>query len=193
MNDLGMVSFAAGSAVPAPEARARLDKVAQALLDRPTLKLTVAGTSSLEAERDGFKREQLAERLRAEKRRQQARQGVKGEVKEEVKDDAKDGAIESNDPALLQEVYQRADMPKPRNVIGLAKSLPAAEMEKLLLADIPVSEDAMRALAQQRGVVVKDYLAAKRLPPEQLVLGAAKVLPPDAKWTPRAELNLAMP
>jgi hypothetical protein len=188
-SDMSTVSFAAGSALLAPEARARLDKVAQALLDRPTLKLTVAGTSSLEAERDGFKREQLAERVRAEKRRQQARLGVK----EEVKDDAKDGASETNDPALLKEVYQRADMPKPRNVIGLAKGLPEAEMEKLLLADIPVSEDAMRALAQQRGAVVKDYLAAKRLPPEQLVLGAAKVLPPDAKWTPRAELNLAMP
>jgi hypothetical protein len=185
--DLGTVSFAAGSATLTPEARARLDKVAQALLDRPTLKLTVAGTSSLEAERDGFQREQLAERVRAEKHRQQARLGVK----EEVKDDEKEGA--GNDPALLKEVYRRADIPKPRNVIGLAKGLPEAEMEKLLLADIPVSEDAMRALAQQRGVAVKDYLAAKRLPPEQLVLGTAKVLPPDAKWTPRAELNLAMP
>jgi hypothetical protein len=201
LNDLGMVSFAAGSAALTPEARARLDKVAQALLDRPSLKLTVAGTSSLEAERDGFKREQLAERVRAEKRRQQARLGVKEEVKKEVtedvkddaKQDAKEGASETNDPALLKEVYQRADMPKPRNVIGLAKGLPEAEMEKLLLADIPVSEDTMRALAQQRGVAVKDYLAAKRLPPEQLALGAAKVLPPDAKWTPRAELNLAMP
>jgi hypothetical protein len=192
-SDMSSVSFAAGSATLTPEARARLDKVAQALLDRPTLKLTVAGTSSLEAERDGFKREQLAERVRAEKRRQQAKQGVKEEVTEDVKDDAKEGASVSNDPALLKDVYQRADMPKPRNVIGLAKGLPEAEMEKLLLADIPVSEDAMRALAQQRGVAVKDYLAAKRLPPEQLVLGAAKVLPPDAKWTPRAELNLAMP
>ena len=102
-------------------------------------------------------------------------------------------ASASDYPALLKEVYQRADMPKPRNVIGLARGLPDAEMEKLLLAEIPVSEDAMRALAQQRGVAVKDYLTAKRLPPEQLVLGAAKVLPLEAKWTPRAELNLAMP
>ena len=84
-------------------------------------------------------------------------------------------------------------MPKPRNVIGLAKGLPDAKMEKLLLADIAVSDDAMRELAQQRGAVVRDYLAARKLPPDRLVLGAAKVLPPDANWTPRAELNLAMP
>ncbi|NMM08473.1 DUF748 domain-containing protein [Polaromonas sp.] len=197
----GFVSFTAGSAVLAPEARARLDKVAQALLDRPALKLTVAGTSSLEAERDGVKRERLGELVLAEKRRQQARQGLKEEVKDDMKES--DSAIStpadsagdkaSDYPALLKQVYQRADMPKPRNLIGLARGLPDAEMEKLLLADIPVSEDVMRALAQQRGVAVKDFLTAKRLPPEQLVLGASKVLPPDAKWTPRAELNLAMP
>ena len=194
-SDLSTVSFAAGSALLAPEARARLDTVAQALLDRPALRLTVAGGASLEAERDGFKRERLGEMLRAEKRRQQDRQGLKEEVKEEVRDDMKEAvsASASDYPALLKEVYQRADMPKPRNVIGLARGLPDAEMEKLLLAEIPVSEDAMRALAQQRGVAVKDYLTAKRLPPEQLVLGAAKVLPLEAKWTPRAELNLAMP
>ena len=194
-SDLSTVSFAAGSALLAPEVRARLDTVAQALLDRPALKLTVAGSASLEAERDGFKRERLGEMLRAEKRRQQDRQGLKEEVKEEVRDDMKEAVSASagDYPELLKQVYERADMPKPRNVIGLARGLPDAEMEKLLLAEVPVSEDAMRALAQQRGVAVKDYLTAKRLPPEQLVLGAAKVLPLEAKWTPRAELNLAMP
>jgi hypothetical protein len=96
-------------------------------------------------------------------------------------------------PALLKDVYKRDDMPKPRNLIGLAKDLPVAEMEKLLLADIQVNDSAMRELAVQRGVAVKDYLASRDLPPERLFLGAAKAVPPEAKWTPRAELNLAMP
>ncbi len=130
-------------------------------------------------------------------------------------------------PALLKEVYKRADIPKPRNVIGLAKDLPAAEMEALLLASIPVNEDLMRELALQRGVAVKDYLASKQLPVERLFLGAAKAVAvtspagsagsaagsatstsgaggapapatgapagstTEAKWSPRAELNLA--
>ena len=166
--------------------------MAQALLDRPALKLTVAGTSSLDAERDGFKRARLGERLRAEKRRLTAKPGGKEEVKEGSA--AAHEPVSSGDyPALLKAVYQSADMPKPRNVIGLAKGLPDAEMEKLLLADIAVSDYAMRELAQQRGAVVRDYLAARMLPPDRLVLGAAKVLPPDANWTPLAELNLAMP
>jgi Domain of Unknown Function (DUF748) len=161
--DMSTIAFAAGSATLAPEARAR----------------------------DGYKREQLTERLLAEKRRQQAKAGVKEEIRDDEKQDEKE--VAANDPALLKELYRRADMPKPRNVIGLVKGLPEAEMEQLLLADISVSEEAMRALAQQRGETVKNYLIAKRLPPDQLMLGVAKVLPLDAKWTPRAELNLAMP
>ena len=93
-------------------------------------------------------------------------------------------------PALLKEVYKRADMAKPRNLIGIAKDLPPAEMQALLLANIAVTEDAMRELALQRGVAVKEYLADKQLPPERLFLGAAKPGAIDAKWTPRAELSL---
>ena len=99
-------------------------------------------------------------------------------------------------PALLKEVYKRADMPKPRTglgVISVAKDLPDADMESLLLANLQVGDDAMRALALQRGVAVKDYLISRNLPPERLFLGAAKAAPPDAKWVPRAELNLALP
>lgn len=80
-----------------------------------------------------------------------------------------------------------------RNPIGLAKELPVSAMQSLLLANFKVSEDAMRGLAVQRGVAVKDYLAAQNLLPDRLFPGAAKAVPPEAKWTPRAELNLAMP
>jgi Domain of Unknown Function (DUF748) len=184
-NELSSVSFAAGSTRLAPDAKAGLDKVAKALTDRPALKLTVVGTSNLDAERDGFKRERLDELVRAEKRRVTVKEG--GTTSADIT------ISPAEYPALLKEVYKRADMPKPRNVVGLAKDLPENEMEKLLLADIKVSDDAMRELAVQRGVVVKDYLAAANLPADRLFLGASKTAAPDPKWTPRAELNLASP
>ncbi|MBW8721423.1 MAG: DUF748 domain-containing protein, partial [Polaromonas sp.] len=183
--ELSTVGFNAGSAELGPEAKAGLDKVAKALAERPSLQLTVVGTSSVEAERDGFKRERLDSLVRAEKRR--------ATVKEGGTTSAAISISPAEYPALLKEVYKRADMPKPRNLIGLAKDLPVSEMEKLLLADIQVNDSAMRELAVQRGVAVKDYLASRDLPPERLFLGAAKAIPPEAKWTPRAELNLAMP
>jgi Domain of Unknown Function (DUF748) len=184
-DELSSVSFAAGSAQLGAEAKTGLDKVAKALNDRPALKLTVVGTSSLEAERDGYKRARLDDMVRAEKRRATVKGGGSTQ---DVQADTTVSPAEY--PELLKEVYKRADMPKPRNAIGLAKDLPDAEMEKLLLADIKVTGDAMRELAVQRGVAVKDYLAAARLPTDRLFLGAAKIQAPDAKWTPRAELNL---
>jgi uncharacterized protein involved in outer membrane biogenesis len=180
-DELSIVSFAPGSAQLASEAKADLDKVAKALLERPALKMTVVGTASLEVERDGFKREQLQSLLLAEKRRTHG------------------GATNAVTPAvtpkeyaqLLKAVYKRADFPKPRNLIGLAKDLPAPEMEALLLANLPATDAAMQDLATQRGVVVRDYLASLKLPLERLFLGAAKAVPPEAKWRPRAELSLA--
>ncbi|RYX92367.1 MAG: DUF748 domain-containing protein [Comamonadaceae bacterium] len=183
--ELSMVGFAPGSAALAPEARGGLDRVAKALTDRPALRLTVTGTSSVEAERDGFKRERLAELVRAEKRRETVKGG--GTTSASI-------TVSPNEyPALLKEVYKRADLAKPRNLVGMAKDLPVQDMENLLLADIRVSDDAMRELALRRGVAVKDYLATKGLPPERLFLGAAKTVPPESRWTPRAELNLAAP
>lgn len=86
-----------------------------------------------------------------------------------------------------------SDLPKPRNLIGLTKNQPVPEMEKLLLASIKADDQAMHALAGKRGAAVRDYLALRDLPLERLFLGAVKAEPPEAKWTLRAELNLAMP
>lgn len=111
-------------------------------------------------------------------------------------------------PELLKRLYRRADIPgKPRNAIGFLRDLPVAEMESLLMARIDVDEDAMRRLAVQRGVAVKDYLAGKSLPAERLFLGAARTGAAAAStdaasapagvasaagraWSPGAELNL---
>jgi hypothetical protein len=98
---------------------------------------------------------------------------------------------EAEYPALLKAVYRRADFPKPRNLVGMAKDIPVNEMEALLLAHLAATDDDMRELALQRGVTVWDYLASQKLPLERLFLRAAKAVPPEAKWSPRAELNLS--
>jgi hypothetical protein len=184
--ELSSVVFAPGSSALSAQAIQGLDKVAKALTDRPALAMTVVGTSSLEVEREAVKAERLKTMLLAEKRR---RAVVSGEDAAAVRVlDAAESA------ALLKAVYRRADITKPRNLIGLAKDIPPAEMEALLKANMTVNEDAMRELALQRGVVVKDYLASRQLPAERLFLGAAKAVKPDASaegtWKPHAELSL---
>jgi hypothetical protein len=187
-DELGMVSFAPGTATLGADAKPGLDKVVKALLDRLALKMTVIGTASLEQERDAFKREQLKALVQAEKRRAAL-------LKDEHSSEAarREGAVEvtpTEYPVLLKAVYRRADFPRPRNLVGMLKDIPVNEMEALLLENLTVTQDAMRELAVQRGVTVRDYLAVHQLPLDRLFLGAAKAEPPDAKWNPRAELNL---
>ena len=63
-------------------------------------------------------------------------------------------------PRYLKAAYGEETFPKPRNIIGLAKDLPVAEMEKLMLQFTKVTGDDLRELANRRAQVVKDYLLA---------------------------------
>lgn len=182
-DELSQVAFAPGSAVLDDQGRQRLDAVAKALADRPALQLTVVGHSDLEAERSGYRRTRLDAQVLAEKRRALARSGaaVTGTVV----------VTPAEYPALLKEVYRRADISKPRNLVGLAKDLPVPDMEALLLAAIPVTADALRELAVARGVAVKDHLASRALPESRMFLGAPRLAREGDAWTPQAELKLA--
>jgi len=181
--DMSQVGFAPGSAALGEEGQRQLESVAKALTSRPALQLTVMGHSDLEAERAGFQRARLDAQVQAEKRRQLARSGAA--VPAAVSVSAQEY------PDLLKEVYRRSDVAKPRNLVGIAKDLPVPDMEKLLMAAVPVNDDAMRELAVARAVAVKDFLAARSVPEERLFLGAPRLKSAGDGWKPQAELQLA--
>lgn len=175
--EMSSVAFAPGSATLSPEAQQNLGKVAQALVDRPALKLTVTGTANLEAEREGLQRERLQQLVRAEKRRAQP--------------DSTEPVTADEYPALLKAAYGRANIPKPRNLVGIAKDLTVPEMEALLMANQPATEAMAAELAAQRGHAIQSYLAAQKLPAERLFLAAPKTGRQVPKGAPQAELSLA--
>lgn len=183
-DELGQVAFAPGSAELGAEAKASLDKVIAAMKERPALSMTVVGAASLEVERGAFRRERLNALMLEEKRRSAV---VAGKPANDAS-----AVSEAEKPVLLKAVYRRAQMPKPRNLLGLVKNLPEAEMETLLLTNMEVTEEHMRELAQARAMVVKDYFSRHDMPLERLFLGATKLVSADAKWAPHAELHLAM-
>ncbi|MBV9890074.1 MAG: DUF748 domain-containing protein, partial [Rhizobacter sp.] len=178
------VEFAAGTAVLGDAQREALDKVAKALAERPGLTVTIVGESRLEREADAWKKERLAQLVRAEKRRQAGGAAAAASA-------AGPTVSEAEYAVLLKEVYRRADIVKPKNVLGLAKDLPPAEMEALLLAAMTVDEDAMQQLAIRRGVAVRDYLLGRDIDAERLFLGSPRTASEEASWTPRADLKLA--
>lgn len=179
----GSVAFDLGTPQLTPTARQNLDKIAQAMQERPALNLTVVGQASTGAEDEAWRQARLQELVQAQKRRQAVRAGQAGQALTPV------SAEEY--PLLLKEVYRRADLKKERNLIGMAKDVPVAQMEAVLLGSIQVPDNAMRELALARAVAVRDYLATRDLPLERLFLGAPKTMPAQADWKPQATLSLA--
>jgi uncharacterized protein involved in outer membrane biogenesis len=145
--DLDHVAFEPGLALLSDTARGKLDTLGKALTDRPALKIEVTGRTDKAADMEGYRRALLDGKVRAVKA---ARSKVP--VDEVVVDPAEY-------PDLLEAVYKASSFPKPRNVIGLAKSLPVAEMEKLILTNTEVTDEDMRQLGLARAQVVKDYLS----------------------------------
>jgi len=177
------VDFAPGDSELSVTARTGLDKIAQSLIDRPALKMTVVGEAKLAQEHDAWRKRRLLVQLQELKNRQTRRAGSS---------EHSDSAITAEEyPVLLKELYRRTDMGKPRNLVGWAKDLPDEEKEALLLSNIPVPEAAMRDLAVARGVAVRDYLAQRQVPLERLFVGAPRTGAEDDGWAPRATLILA--
>jgi hypothetical protein len=192
--DLSLVEFQPGTPVIAASGAGTIDKVAKALTDRPSLKMTVTGAADPASEREAFQSAAIETRLRAEQRREALRSGAPAAPASGASAPAPLSADERT--RLLKQVYKDTDIPnKPRNAIGFAKDIPAPEMEALLKTRTVVSAEAMRELALQRGIAVRDALIVKGLPSERLFLAAPKLRvsgEDDAAWTPRVQLSLAV-
>lgn len=196
--DLGIVQFAPGSAVPTPEGQATVDRLAKALLDRPNLRATLTGASAAGLEAGDLRHAMLDRELQSESNRHAAERrsrapwgGAGGDAP------PPDAAVERE--RLLRQLYRDTDLPdKPRNFLGIARDIPPEQMEAQLLAHLQPGDDDWRELALARAIAVRDALVAKGLPVERLFLGAPKVEAgagpgdDDGKpWTPRTTLELA--
>jgi len=188
--DLSVVEFMPGTAQVATAGAGNIDRIAKALADRPSLRLTVAGAADPVSERDAIQAANLEARILAEQRRERARAGGSS--------DAPLPPLSAEQrAALVRRVYADTRLPdKPRNVLGMAKDIPPAEMEALLRGAVVVSTDTARELALQRGMAVRDALIARGLAAERLFLAAPRLRvsgEEDAAWTPQVRLTLEGP
>ncbi len=149
---LAYVEFAPGQTELSPDAETKLGSLAKALADRPALKLDAAGRSAPDVDRDGLKRVALDRAMRIQKQKALASQGESAPSVDTLKIDAAEA------PKYIALVYRDSNLPdKPRNVLGIAKDVPPAEMEAMLLASYPVDDEALRSLANQRAQAVKEW------------------------------------
>jgi hypothetical protein len=192
--DMSLVEFQPGRALISESSTASLDKVAKALTDRPSLKMTVTGTSDPAVDAEGYVQAAFEARLLQEKKKELARAGLTAEAASQPT--AAGAAVSGAErEKLVKAVYKQTDLPdKPRNLIGIAKDIPVPEMEAMLKARLSAGDEAMRELALQRGLAVRDALMAKGLPSERLFIASPKALASGeggAGWIPKAQLSLA--
>ena len=86
----------------------------------------------------------------------------------------------------LEAAYDAEKFAKPRNVVGLTKSLPKEEMEKLMLTNITIGDEDLRQLAEQRGKAVQQALLKAGISIERVFLLVARIDAPESKDKARA-------
>ena len=189
--DMSAIEFRPGTAIVTDASAASLARIATALADRPALQMTITGSADPQAERADLQRETVEAQLRTMARDDTLRNGAPASVPT----DAASTLPPATRSALLRKLYQQTKLPdKPRNLVGMAKDIPDADMEALLAKNVTVNDEAMRQQALARAIAVRDALVAKGISSDRLFLAAPSLhaAGTDA-WTPRATLALAMP
>ncbi len=134
--------------------------------ERPWLKLQISGCVEPRVDRQGLREAILDDAIKRQKAEDQHETALVAIEQVEVTPD------EYN--KYLRRVYKTADFAKPRDLIGLIKSLPPDEMKKLLLASIEVSDKDLLHLAEARAAAVYQALSAS-VAASRLLVAAPKL------------------
>lgn len=165
--ELSYVEFASGSTTLSDATKTKLDGLAKALEERPNVKLDIMGRADLDTDAQGLRERKLARQIKK-----------RYELKDtDDKDDVAAQSIpEAERTHIINSIYAAARFEKPTYQIGIAKLLPPAEMEKLILQNTPIGEDDLRSLANRRASVVRNYLTdVAHVPLERIYMIAPKV------------------
>jgi hypothetical protein len=173
---LEFAEFEYGSAEVKEATAKKLNTIAKALQDRPGVKLDVEGHVDMEKDREALKTLFFQRKIKTQKMKETAKKGQPPSPVDEIKIEPKEYE------RYLKKAYKKEKFPKPKNFIGLEKSIPVPEMEKLMLTNTEVKEEDLRDLARQRSAKVKDFLVREgKIQPERIFLVEAKSLPPEKK------------
>jgi len=173
--ELAYVEYDPGLAVLTPASEEKLTKLQTALIDRPGLKLDITPRVDPEKDREGLRQYRFQQEIKAQKLKDIVKQGTSVKSVDEVKVDP------AEYEKYLTKAYKAAKFPKPRNAIGIAKDLPPAEMEKLMLTNVQVSNEELVELANTRAQIAKNFITKDdQVPLERVFLLAPKVEAPKA-------------
>lgn len=174
--ELSYIQFDYGSSKIPEQGMKKIETLVKALKAKPALKLDIVGGVDMEMDRQGLIREQFMRKLKVQKMNDLIRKGEKVGSVDDI-------TIEPQEyDRYLKRAYSAEKFPKPRNIIGLEKSLPNDEMEKLMMTHIVVKEDDLRLLATKRAETVADAIREEgKFEPGRIFVVEPKTLEPEAK------------
>lgn len=168
--ELSWIEFEPGRTDLPTSARRKIETLGKALYDRPALRLEVEGHADPVGDLEALKRIELERKVKAQK------------VKETVAagSDADATVTAAEYPKYLKLAYRSdAKTVKVKNVLGMLKDIPNAEMERRMLAAIMPTQDDLRLLARQRAQVVREQiLHGRNIETERVFLVEPKTIPP---------------
>jgi len=185
--DFTSISFASGLAKIDEEQLEKLHSLAEMLAKRPALTLEISGFVDRELDPEGYRQEQFRKMLVAEKWREMDDPTVANLHKEDIV------VSDEEYPDILLRVYKDAEFPRPRNFVGMLKTLPVEEMEKLLLSNIQVGEEQLVALAKKRALAVQSALVAadETIKPRLFLKKTDIYQPPEEGPASRVEFSIS--
>jgi len=150
--ELSTIAFTPGFADINEEAAKRLQSLSEIMTDKSELKLEITGFADAEQDHDGLKLALLQDKVKAQKLAVQTEKGVTSGALGDIK------LTPEEYSKYLAVAYKKEKFEKPKNVVGLTKSLPDAEMEHLMLQHIQITENELATLAEQRAISAHNWL-----------------------------------
>ena len=155
--DLGTVSFTPGSSELSPEAQKALTTLAQALKERPALRLEIEGTAAQSSDGPHIAQDRLEREYQYNFYKILQRRGDKVPAQASLLK-----VPEDEKAALLEGIYRtRLKQQPPAEWADLSREERAAKMSAALIDFWSKSEVLLRQLGQDRASSIKDFLVDK--------------------------------
>ena len=152
--DLGYVEFTAGSATLSDADKQKLDTIVKALSDKPSIRMDLIGRVDPKVDEPALRTQYVDQMVK--------RQKIKDVVGNGESVDLSTVTVDQKDyDKYLAKAYKSTDFKKPRNFIGMTKTLPDDDMKAAMAANAPIDDASLRQLAQQRAQSVQQYLEGK--------------------------------
>ncbi|MEE9911772.1 MAG: DUF748 domain-containing protein [Deltaproteobacteria bacterium] len=174
--EMSFVEFDYGSAVMPAAGHKKISVLAKALYDRPNLKLDIEAYVDPAQDKEALKKGELTRLIKTHKLKEMV---DKGQTPVPIADIT---IPQSEYEKYLTLAYKAASISKPRTALGIAKDLPAPEMEKLLLNNIVIADSDLSQLSDRRAQTVREQLLqGGKIEPGRLFIVKAQTPAPVKK------------